>query len=91
MTPESRQKKRKSRWSSGIINKPKKKKTLEKVAEDSSSAVKADSSMEQDSAKSSPTKSPMQSDVNLFLDFVYHFSHNLRLCRRLRYCERLER
>jgi Bromodomain len=65
MTPESRQKKRKSRWSSGIISRPKKKKTLEKADE----AGKTDSTMDQESAKSSPSKSPVPSasDVNLFL------------------------
>jgi hypothetical protein len=63
MTPESRQKKRKSRWSSGIISKPKKKRTLEKADE----TGKMDSIMDQESAKNSPSKSPVQSasDVKL--------------------------
>lgn len=88
MTPDLKQKKRKSRWSSGIISKPKKKKAQEKADE----AGKLDSTMELESAKNSPSKSPVQSasDVKLFLRLCIIFSHKLRLRRRLKSCKTQE-
>lgn len=85
MTPESRQKKRKSRWSSGIISRPKKKKTLEKQDE----AGKMDSAMDQDSAKSSPSKSPVPSasDVNIMVQFCVIFAKKIWFVRLLKFCK----